>query len=256
MADTQQQQQQLDASYPAPPEYFTLFTDDNLAKLANIDNESAMNDHTLKYLVPPPPPTEGTYSNFGRLWQVEDRLPTLAEQKISQLYPDGPIDRIVELKRLNHLVLFEFLDLVDVLIKDPSLYAARTERIREIFVNIHHLINEYRSHQAKETLKLMLRQQIESKRRTTAAILSRCEDLEQRIVTLREEAAEVKARLVASNSTTTMTTSDRSSGSTEIKSQSKTPLLDSSAPETLPVIAKIAESGLENILYSIQDLKL
>ncbi|KAJ2236633.1 Mediator of RNA polymerase II transcription subunit 7 [Coemansia sp. RSA 1722] len=247
-----QQQQQLDASYPAPPEYFSLFTDENLARLANADADTATEDPTLKYLVPPPPPTEGTYTNFGRLWQVEDRLPTLAEQKISQLYPDGPIDRIAELKKLNHLVLFEFLDLVDVLIKDPSLYAARTERVREIFVNIHHLINEYRSHQAKETLKLMLRQQIDAKRRTTAAILSRCEELEQRIVALKIEASEVKTRLAASNSAA----AGGPSKDDRAEEQNKTSLPEDSTSEPLPAMAKIADSGMKNILHSIQELKL
>ncbi|KAI7821134.1 hypothetical protein BX661DRAFT_200818 [Kickxella alabastrina] len=108
--ESQQGAQQLDASYPAPPDYFALFTDENIARLQSTNQD--------------------TLSDRG----AAD--PWLDPQKIPQL--------------LNHSVVFEFLDLVD--------------RIRDIFVNIHHLINEYRGHQAKESLKLMLRQQIESKR--------------------------------------------------------------------------------------------
>ncbi|KAJ2859749.1 Mediator of RNA polymerase II transcription subunit 7 [Coemansia aciculifera] len=183
--------QQLDASYPAPPDYYALFTDANITRLASTDTDTALDDAELKFLVPPAPPLSGSYAGFGRLWQVQDRLPTLAEQNIPQLYSEGPIDRITELKRLNHSILFEFLDLVDVLIKDPSQFGARTERIRDIFVNAHHLINEYRSHQAKETLKLMLQQQIDAKRESTRTTLEKCKELELEVERLRQEAATV-----------------------------------------------------------------
>ncbi|KAJ2743294.1 Mediator of RNA polymerase II transcription subunit 7 [Coemansia sp. BCRC 34301] len=186
-------QQQLDASYPAPPDYFALFTDANLARLASVEaDNAALDDAELKFLVPPEPPVSGSYAGFGRLWQVHDRLPTLEEQNIPQLYSEGPIDRITELKRLNHSILFEFLDLVEVLIKDPSQFSARTERIRDIFVNAHHLINEYRSHQAKETLKLMLQQQIEAKRASARATLEKCRELTVEVERLRQEAAAVE----------------------------------------------------------------
>ncbi|KAJ2014135.1 Mediator of RNA polymerase II transcription subunit 7 [Coemansia sp. S85] len=183
--------QQLDASYPAPPDYYVQFTDANVARLASTDTDAALDDPELKFLVPPVPPLSGSYSGFGRLWQVQDRLPTLAEQNIPQLYSEGPIDRITELKRLNHSILFEFLDLVDVLIKDPSQFSARTERIRDILVNAHHLINEYRSHQAKETLKLMLQQQIDAKRESTRITLEKCKELQAEVERLRQEAAAV-----------------------------------------------------------------
>ncbi|KAJ2487394.1 Mediator of RNA polymerase II transcription subunit 7 [Coemansia sp. RSA 2050] len=183
--------QQLDASYPAPPDYYAQFTDANMARLASTDIDAVLDDPELRLLVPPAPPVSGSYSGFGRLWQVQDRFPTLAEQNIPQLYSEGPIDRITELKRLNHSILFEFLDLVDVLIKDPSQFGARTERIRDILVNAHHLINEYRSHQAKETLKLMLQQQIDAKRESTRITLEKCKELEAEVERLRQEAAAV-----------------------------------------------------------------
>ncbi|PIA14889.1 MED7-domain-containing protein, partial [Coemansia reversa NRRL 1564] len=168
--------QQLDAMYPSPPDYYNIFTNDNMKRAAGTAGNSVLEDSKLRFLLPPPPPKSGTYTIFGRMWQVQDRLPSLSEQNIPQLYPEGPIDRIAELKRLNRMVIFEFLDLIDVLVKDPSQYGARTERIRDVFVNIHHLINEYRQHQAKETLKLMMREQISSKRQATEYTLAKCED--------------------------------------------------------------------------------
>ncbi|KAJ2321343.1 Mediator of RNA polymerase II transcription subunit 7 [Coemansia sp. RSA 2702] len=189
--------QQLDSSFPAPPDYYSAFTDANVQRLAEVDCKAELDDPELKLLVPPPPPQSGTYSSFGRVWHVHDRLPTLAEQNIPQLYPEGPVDRVAELKRLNRSVIFEFLDLVDVLVKDPSQYTARTDRIRDVFVNIHHLINEYREHQAKETLKLMIQQQIDGKRQTTERILSKCQELEQTIERVKLEAADTGTELTA-----------------------------------------------------------
>ncbi|KAJ1731060.1 Mediator of RNA polymerase II transcription subunit 7 [Coemansia biformis] len=232
--------QQLDASYPAPPDYYSLFTDANLGRLATADAGAALADPELKYLLPPPPPpADGTYAGFGRLWQVRGRLPGLSEQNIPQLYPEGPVDRIAELKRLNRSVVFEFLDLVDVLVKDPSQFSARTERIRDVFVNIHHLINEYREHQAKETLKLMLRQQIDSKRQAAESTRARCDELAQTVERLRLETASARAEL--------------SSQAATGDGQHAPP------PETLEdvqqvQVAQVAQAGLDEILGAIEDL--
>ncbi|KAI8319626.1 MED7-domain-containing protein [Martensiomyces pterosporus] len=197
--DQQQQQQtgqqQLDAAFPAPPDYYSLFTDENIGRVDSMGKERALEDAELKFLVAPPAPTAGVYSMFGRTWQVKDQPATLLDQKTKQLYPEGPIDRVAELKKLNHMVVFEFLELVDILIKDPSQFGTKSERIHDIFTNAHHLINGYRGHQAKETLKLMLQQQIDGKRLATESILAKCGELEQAIELLKEEAAGTEREL-------------------------------------------------------------
>ncbi|KAJ2889864.1 Mediator of RNA polymerase II transcription subunit 7, partial [Coemansia aciculifera] len=151
------------------------------------------------------------------------------------LYSEGPIDRITELKRLNHSILFEFLDLVEVLIKDPSQFSARTERIRDIFVNAHHLINEYRGHQAKETLKLMLQQQIEDKRASTRATLEKCKELRIEVERLRQEAAavEIGTRVPIAP-----------------QSQQQLDNADSSQPEQ----GAIATAGLQALIEAVQTI--
>ncbi|KAJ2847418.1 Mediator of RNA polymerase II transcription subunit 7 [Coemansia brasiliensis] len=207
--------QQLDLSFPAPPDYYSLFTDANLQRLKETDRESALENAELKFLVPPPPPQTGTYSVFGRVWQVHDLLPTLSEQNIPQLYPEGPIDRMAELKRLNRAAVFEFLDLIDVLIKEPAQFSARTERLRDVLVNLHHLINEYREHQAKETLKMMMQQQIDSKRQATQYTLDKCKELEQTIVRLRSEAASAAAEIREAESALTSSTAAATAATTE-----------------------------------------
>lgn len=68
-------------------------------------------------------------------------------------------------------MLVNFLDLIDILVMSPE-SPRRTEKIDDLtllFVHIHHLLNEYRPHQARETLRVMLelqkRQRIETSKR-------------------------------------------------------------------------------------------
>lgn len=94
----------------------------------------------------------------------------LESQQIRRLYPQH-FDRKKELKKLNHSLLVNFLDLVDILINAPE-SPRRTEKIDDLtvlFLHIHHLLNEYRPHQARETLRVMLelqkRQRLETAKR-------------------------------------------------------------------------------------------
>lgn len=94
----------------------------------------------------------------------------LESQQIRRLYPQH-FDRKKELKKLNHSLLVNFLDLIDILINAPE-SSRRTEKIDDLtllFVHIHHLLNEYRPHQARETLRVILelqkRQRVETAKR-------------------------------------------------------------------------------------------
>ena len=67
---------------------------------------------------------------------------------------------------MNHSVLVNFLDLIDILIKTPE-SPKRDEKIEDInllFIHMHHLINEFRPHQARETLRVML--MVQKRKRT------------------------------------------------------------------------------------------
>ena len=75
-----------------------------------------------------------------------------------RLYSAKDIDRKKELRKLNHSILVNFLDLMDILIKCPE-SPKREEKLEDInllFIHMHHLINEFRPHQARETLRVML----------------------------------------------------------------------------------------------------
>ena len=65
------------------------------------------------------------------------------------MYSAKDIDRKKELRKLNHSILVNFLDLIDILIKCPE-SPKRDEKIEDtnlLFIHMHHLINEFRPHQ-------------------------------------------------------------------------------------------------------------
>merc|ERR1711934_1270113 len=109
---------------------------------------------------PPPPINKDNYSMFGQPFSADDTIiQSLESQGIRRLYPaTKDVDRKKELHKLNHSILVNFLDLIDLLIKAPE-STKREEKIDDInllFIHMHHLINEFRPHQARETLRVML----------------------------------------------------------------------------------------------------
>ncbi|KAL1239656.1 Mediator of RNA polymerase II transcription subunit [Trichinella pseudospiralis] len=98
----------LVSSFPAPPiHYISQCTDSNIK-----DN----------LILPPPPPIQGAYTMFGVQYNTEDMIiQPLENQGIRRLYPNTPnFDRKVELKKLNHSIIANFLDLLEILIRCPS----------------------------------------------------------------------------------------------------------------------------------------
>ena len=81
-------------------------------------------------------------------------------QNIRRLYPNN-YDHRRELKKLNHSITASFLDLVDICIRNPESEARATkiDDLTLLFIHMHHLVNEFRPHQARETLRVMLEQQ-------------------------------------------------------------------------------------------------
>ncbi|KRZ79826.1 Mediator of RNA polymerase II transcription subunit 7 [Trichinella papuae] len=139
----------LVSSFPAPPiHYISQCTDSNIK-----DN----------LILPPPPPIQGAYTMFGVQYNTEDMIiQPLENQGIRRLYPNTPnFDRKVELKKLNHSIIANFLDLLEILIRCPS-SPERERKIEDLsllFINFHHLVNEFRPHQACQSLMLMLERQ-------------------------------------------------------------------------------------------------
>ncbi|CAL9707300.1 unnamed protein product [Knipowitschia caucasica] len=148
--------QQVSALLPLPMQYIKEYTDENIRK----------------GLAPkPPPPITDSYMMFGNQFQCDDLIiRPLESQGIERLHP-VQFDHKRELKKLNMSILINFLDLLDILIKSPGSIKReeKMEDIKLLFVHMHHLINEYRPHQARETLRVMMevqkRQRLETAER-------------------------------------------------------------------------------------------
>jgi mediator of RNA polymerase II transcription subunit 7 len=157
---------QLSSAFPPPPPYYKFFTAENLHLLSSQTESSAEKKNELQYLVPPPAPVEGSYSTFGDTWPVPlppphppllrptncfklpERLRSLTELGVQQLYPSEPhLDRTAELRTLTRSALMNYLELVGILGLDPAGWVEKIDDLRIIFVNMHHLLNEYRPHQ-------------------------------------------------------------------------------------------------------------
>lgn len=71
---------------------------------------------------------------------------------------------------MNHSLLVNFLDLLDTLVLCPD-SPKRTEKVEDLnllFIHIHHLLNEFRPHQARETLRVMM--ELQKRQRNETAI--------------------------------------------------------------------------------------
>ncbi|XP_076319071.1 mediator of RNA polymerase II transcription subunit 7-like [Tachypleus tridentatus] len=145
------------SSLPLPPmQYVNWYTDENIER----------------GVAPSPPrPVQESYSMFGVQFQTDDVIiRPLETQGIRRLYPQN-YDHKRELKKLNHSILVNFLDLLDILIRcpDTSKREEKQDDIRLLFIHVHHLINEFRPHQARRLLRVMLevqkRQRLETAER-------------------------------------------------------------------------------------------
>ena len=80
----------------------------------------------------PPPPISDFYFMFGQNFSPDDGIvASLESQGIRRLYSAKEVDRKRELRKLNHSVLVNFLDLIDILTKTPD-SAKRSEKLEDV----------------------------------------------------------------------------------------------------------------------------
>jgi mediator of RNA polymerase II transcription subunit 7 len=101
----------------------------------------------------------------------------LKDQGIEQLYPEPASDADQALSQpaqhLNHAyyllkisksLLLNFLEFVGILSVSPEQFESKVEDLRNLFINAHHLLNLYRPHQARESLIMMMEEQLKRTR--------------------------------------------------------------------------------------------
>ncbi|CAG8310307.1 unnamed protein product [Penicillium nalgiovense] len=196
MADESQQRAVATAFAPPPP-LWKHFTRQNIDKLEHIKAEASKSEDgrlhknkqwsaaelralelpsELRYLVPPDIP-EGPYSVFGELQTLSTTLPSLQEQGIEQLYPEPPaagteqdsqpsppLNHAYYLLKISKSLLLNFLEFTGILSVSPEQFESKVEDLRNLFINAHHLLNLYRPHQARESLIMMMEEQLNHSR--------------------------------------------------------------------------------------------
>ncbi len=133
---------------------------------------------------------------------MNQSLPSLKDMGQEQLFPDSAressspdaaveddnngadwsLERAFYLKKTIRSMLLNFLELIAILSQDPSQAQSKIQDMTVLFLNAHHMINEYRPHQARETLILMMEEQVEKK----LAEIQRIKDLSEKMEALLE----------------------------------------------------------------------
>ncbi|KND92770.1 Mediator of RNA polymerase II transcription subunit 7 [Tolypocladium ophioglossoides CBS 100239] len=196
MADQEPQETlSLASTFPNPPPFWKDFTPDRVARIEDLrraraedTNDGAGADaalvrlpdlpEELANLQPPPEPADGRWRVFGDQYMLDDKLPTLEEQGITNLPATGPspskdakhYNRALELKKLAKSLLLNFLELAGTLSRSPAAAAAKTQDLRTLFINVHHILNEYRPHQARESAIELMQDHLDRTRAETVAI--------------------------------------------------------------------------------------
>lgn len=218
----------LAALWPGPPNFYEAFTESNISRIETLRKAQSSSPSSsdeqpsasqiaiisnlpddLRYLQPPEPPKDGIYRCFGDTYnvnnlyfpytllhtnvsQLHEALPSLEAQGIEQLYPEDPTttDASFLLKRLSKSLLLNFLELITILSTTPGEHTEKIDDIRTLLINFHHLLNDYRPHQARESLILMMEEQLRQMNKETEGI----ERMKGRIGMVLEGLAEAKLK--------------------------------------------------------------
>ncbi|KAK0354208.1 Mediator of RNA polymerase II transcription subunit 7 [Friedmanniomyces endolithicus] len=191
----QQSAERMKAPFPTPPPFYQHFTKDNLRSLRRLRKEAGVPtnpSHTdniishpdldllalppeLRYLIPPPPPTDPTIHTFGFARSLAAPPPTLTDlPDITRLYPSHPsvlLNPQAHLISLARTQLTSFLTLIGNLSQNPAEgWEEETKEIEEVTLNMLDLVNRYRPHQARETLILAMEERVRRMRAETEDI--------------------------------------------------------------------------------------
>ncbi|KAG9243738.1 MED7 protein-domain-containing protein [Calycina marina] len=178
--------------YPPPPYFWKTFTTENVAKYEELrkkqtDSDTQASEATpllnlpteLRFIQRPPPPADGAWKNFEMNMTLEGKLKTFDEMDdVEQLYSlpstptgDGPyVDRELTLKKIAKSLLLNFLELVGSMGMGNDNSMNKVIDLNMLFFNMHYLLNEYRPHQARESLIEMMEDQLERSKAETACI--------------------------------------------------------------------------------------
>lgn len=189
----------------------------------------------LSVLIPPKKPDTKVYRSFGNQWQFNNAIMSLKDVGIPQLYDvdeqkedEGGVKqdgikkeeeeeekegrgkaekkanthtRSQELKKLVHSLLIKFVELCGVMSLSPEQFPATVEEMRVILINAHHLMNEYRPHQSRESLLMLLQQQVDRTNEEVEGLKKKNEDIRMKIAGLTKRFKTIGSGIEANKST-------------------------------------------------------
>lgn len=175
--------------FPVPPlDYFSkYFSDEVLSLNYNISEGIRSREPTpgaeeterpKRFPSPPPVPEDDCCVAFGiPLTPTDHLLRDLDVQGIVSLGTES-VSRKVLLKRLLWSAISKFLEIVDYLIKNPGneKRSVIIEELQTIFINFHHVVNQYRLPQARESVVELIKIQKISRVGQTQALLDSIAD--------------------------------------------------------------------------------
>ena len=132
--------------------------------------------------------------------QLSPPLPPLPPE-IEQLYQSPPTPQI--LIQLTRSILLNFLEYVHILATNPAHteYGPKWDDLRDLFRNAHQAVNEYRPHQAREALIMMMEAQVERGKRERDGIRELREKVEVMLAGLGEGSEETELERTKRNQT-------------------------------------------------------
>lgn len=167
----------ISSLYPPPPPYYKYFTKSNVDKFAELSKDGKTNEilGPLKLHIPPEIPLTPQYRGYGSVWSLDNKIPSLKSLGFNQLYQDEDETitsktKIAELHKLLDSLLLNFLELVGSVAVEPAKFYIKVEHLKQLIINMNHLLNTYRPHQTRESLIMLLQKQIEDKKAETALI--------------------------------------------------------------------------------------
>ncbi|KAL9113516.1 MAG: hypothetical protein Q9227_002253 [Pyrenula ochraceoflavens] len=166
------------APFPAPPPFWQQFTLANTKKLDAAKKAQAPSSDPklkpygwppsellaltlppeLRYLVPPPPPTQPTYRVFDANIELTPSLPPIPPLPTSRPLPSNPQTLLT---LLTKYLLLNFAELTSLLATDPASATEKAEDIELLYKHVHRIINQYRPHQARENVIAMMEEQLQ-----------------------------------------------------------------------------------------------
>ncbi|KLO20730.1 hypothetical protein SCHPADRAFT_897990 [Schizopora paradoxa] len=211
-----EEETELRNPFPSPPSHYSNYTSHNLKLLTLLrerqteDIGETQNDQKQVLAdqndIPDWPLTQlekpradwiledGQYNVFGDTWFVKETIPSLGELGGQQLYPaDTTIDRRPALLSILRSLLSSYSSLLKSLLapppsavsNEPPEWQGHVEWMTVMAQNIMSAANDLRPVQARYNLEAMMKRQLGLRKQETAAIHSKCDELQQKLQVLK-----------------------------------------------------------------------